>query len=752
MSPVADAPSPVLKITRRGFLGGVASASAFVLGACVLPEGVWGAAAADHWEPSVYLSIEPDGAVSIIAHRSEMGTGIRTVLPTVAADELEADWQRVTIVQALGDKKYGSQNTDGSCSIRDFYAAMRQAGATARTMLETAAAQAWNVPASECHARNHAVVHAPSGRQAPFGDLVKAAAALPVPAPETLKLKSPADFRYIGKERPIVDLADLCNGRGTFGMDLKIPGMVHASIERPPVVGGTLKSYDDTDAKTVPGVQQTVVIEGLTFPVQMKALGGVAVIADNTWSAMRGRQRLKVEWDLGPNATFDSAAFKAEMIQTSRQPQKVARNGGDVDAAFAAATRVIEAQYYTPLLSHAPMEPPVAVAHVVDGRAEVWAPTQNPQEVQDTVGAALGIKPTDVTCHVSLLGGGFGRKSFPDYCAEAALLSRKLGKPVKVVWSRPEDIQFDFYHSSASLYMKAALDAQGKPTAWLQRSVFPPIGSIYNAEEMYGGGQLSMGWTDVPFDIPNFRAENGPARAHVRVGWLRSVANVYHAFAVQSFIDELAHAAGRDPVEYTLAMLGPDRILDLKAQGVEFRGTAAKPDFIPNTARLRRVIETVAEKSGWANRKPTKNRAWGFAAHRSFLSYIATVVEVEIDDQGGIRIPRVDIAVDCGQVINPDRVRAQFEGASVFGTSIALMGEITAAGGRIQQSNFHNYRVARMKEAPRQTNVYLLPSEAAPAGVGEPGVPPMAPAICNAIFAATGKRVRDLPISQHKLV
>lgn len=744
--------SRVITVSRRGFLGSVASASAFVLGCRFVPAGLAEQNSSSTWQPNVYLALEPDGRVLIIAHRSEMGTGIRTVLPTVVADELEADWSRVSIVQAIGDQKYGSQNTDGSCSIRDFYEAMRTAGATARLMLERAAAGSWSVPADQCRAHNHVVVHLPTKREAPFGTLVAAAAKLPVPAESELRFKPASEYRYIGKSRPIVDLEDIVNGSGTFGMDLKVPGMVYASIERPPVLGATLKSYDDAEAKKVAGVSETVVIEGLTYPVGMKAFGGVAVIASNTWAAMRGRQRLKAEWDLGPHASFDSANEKAEMIATAQKPQKVARNGGDVDAVFGKAGRVLEAQYYTPMLSHAPMEPLVAVASVTEGKAEVWAPTQNPQAVQEVVATALNLKPADVTCHVSLLGGGFGRKSFPDYCAEAAILSNKLGKPVKVVWSRQEDLQFDFYHTASALYMKAAVDEKGKPTAWLQRSVFPPIASIFDVKEQYGGFQLGMGWTDVPFDIANFRAENGPAEAHVRVGWLRSVANIYHAFAVQSFIDELAHAAKRDPIEYTLEMLGKDRMLDLKAQGVEFRDLEAKPDFAPDTARLRRVIELVAEQSGWAKRKPSKNHAWGFAAHRSFLSYIAAVIEVQIGNDGSIKIPRVDIAVDCGCVINPDRVTAQFEGAAVFGTGLALLGEITAQNGRIQQANFHNYRVARMTEAPYRTNVHIVPSEKAPAGVGEPGVPPMAPALCNAIFAATGKRIRELPIKNTKLV
>jgi isoquinoline 1-oxidoreductase beta subunit len=366
------------------------------------------------------------------------------------------------------------------------------------------------------------------------------------------------------------------------------------------------------------------------------------------------------------------------------------------------------------------------------------------------VAAALGITETDVTCHVTLLGGGFGRKSFPDYCAEAAVISQKIGKPVQVVWTREDDIRHDFYHGECAMHMKGGLDAQGRPVAWLQRSVFPPIGSIFNAEEQYGGGQLNMGWTDVPFAIPHFRAENGPSPAHVRIGWLRAVANVHHAFGVQSFIDELAHLAGRDPIEFWLETLGAPRKLDaeLKAQGYELRGIAARPEFVPDTARLRRVVELARDRSGWTTRKTSPGHGWGFAAHRSFFSYIATVVEVRVDDDGTVHVPRVDMAVDCGMIINPDRVIAQFEGAAVFGAGVALLGALTAEGGRIREANFHNYQVPRIHQAPLRTHVHIVETTEPPAGVGEPGVPPIPPAICNAIFAATGKRVRELPVGK----
>ncbi len=739
-------------VSRRDFLGNMFSAGALVLCARILPTELTASAEASAavWSPSVYLGIETDGTVIIVAHRSEMGTGIRSVLPTVLADELDADWSRVKIEQAIGDVKYGSQNTDGSCSIRDFYDAMREAGASARMMLESAAAAKWGVPVAECKAQNHQVVHAGSGRKLGYGELAAAAAQQPAPKKEDLRFKSPAEFRYIGKDVPIADLGDLCSGRGVFGVDAQMPGMVFASIERSPVFGGKLKKYDDQDARKVRGVQQTVVLEGFKPPHMFQALGGVAVIADNTWSAMQGRKKLKVDWEPGENAGYESEAYKKSLIETVRKPQKVVRNVGDVDAEFAKAGKTHEAEYYVPLLSHAPMEPPAAVAEYKDGKVVTWAATQNPQAVQDAVAAALGIDKKNVECHVTLLGGGFGRKSKPDYVVEAALLSKAVGKPVKVIWSREDDIRFDYYHSVAAMYLKAATDGKGRPTAWLQRCAFPSIGSTFNPAANYGQGfEIGMGWNDVPFDIANHRAENGPAKNHVRIGWLRSVSNIYHAFAIHSFVDELAQMAKRDAVEYLLDVVGQPRKIDLKG----YTNYGKSLDQYPvDTGRLRNVIELAAERSGWAKKKPGKGRALGIAAHRSFLTYVAAVVEVEVDAAGKIRIPRVDVAVDAGRVINPDRVKTQFEGAAVFGASIALTGEITAAAGQIQQSNFHDYPVARINEAPYETHVHIVSSQEPPAGVGEPGVPPIPPAICNAIFAATGKRIRDLPLRKHKLV
>ena len=748
--------SAIENVSRRRFLmGGIVAAGALVLGVRYYPRLSSGDRLpsdtnADHatLHPSVYLGIDPDGTVWIVASRSEMGTTSRTTLPLIVADELDADWKRVKIEQAIGDERYGDQNTDGSHSIRSFYDAMRGAGATARFMLIQAAAQQWGVLAAECEANLHVVVHRSTNRRAGYGELASAAAKLPVPPKEALKLKPKGAWRYVGKGKVSYDLEALVTGKAIYGMDARVDGMVYASVERPPVLGGKVKSYDDKEALKVAGVRQTVPIDPFQPPPAFQPLGGIAVIADNTWAAFQGRKKLNISWDNGLNETYNSDTYKNELRETSHNPCKVVRNVGDADAVFAKGGKFQEADYYVPLLAHAAMEPLVALAEFKDGKATLWAPTQNPQGARDTVSKELGIAKEDVICHVTLLGGGFGRKSKPDYVAEAAVLSKKVGRPVKVVWTREDDIKFDYYNAVASMYMKATLGADGKPTAWLQRSVFPPIPSIFDVNAVYGDpGHLQQGWTDVPYDLPNLRIENGPAKAHVRIGWLRSVANIYHAFGIQCFTDELAHAAGRDPLDYLLDLIGDPRTIDFK--GVAYPNYGASMDAYPwETGRLRRVTELVAEKSGWGKRKHGKGTGIGIAAHRSFLTYVATVVEVEVNDQGEVRIPRVDMALDAGLVVNPEATRAQFEGAAVFGTSVVRSGEITAAKGVIDQSNFQDYPVARINEAPFQTNVYIVDSDAPPAGVGEPGVPPFVAAFCNAVFAATGKRVRDLPITK----
>jgi len=751
----------ISNVTRRSFLQTALSTSAFVLavgkspllataarsGAPSLTPGSVPTIDATAFHPGMYLGIQSDGTVLIVAHRTEMGNGVRTSLPRILADELDADWSRVKVIQGDADERYGSQDTDGSHSVREFFEPLREAGATARLMLIRAAAQQWGVPESQCVADPvHAVSHRSSNRTLGYGELAAAAAKLPVPKKEELKFKSPQEWRYIGKPAPGYDVTDVCAGKPLFGMDVRVDGMLYAAIAHPPVLGGKVKSVDDAATLKVKGVQKTIAIDPFKAPHAFQPLGGVAVIADNTWSAFKGRNQLKIEWDNGAHAGYNSADYKKQLQQTARQPGKAVKTVGDPDAEFAKGGKIIEAEYFAPHLAHASMEPPVAVADVRGEKVTVWSPTQNPVGVQEEVAKALGLKKENITCHVTFLGGGFGRKSKPDYAVEAAVLSKKTGKPVKVVWSREDDIKFDYFHSVAAMYLKASVDDKGMPKAWVQRSVFPPIGSTFDKDAVYSGeGEMSLGWNVIPFDVANFRSENGPATAHVRIGWLRSVANIYHAFAVQSFANELAYAANRDPYEYLMALIGPGRNVDA-GQEPEM---AKKYPY--DTARLRHVAELAAERAEWGKRKPGNGWGMGIAVHRSFLSYIASVAEVVVDSNKTVNVRRVTTVVDAGIVANPDMVRSQFEGAAVFGTSLTRTGEITATNGVIDQSNFNDYPVARMNDAPAHIDVHIVESSAAPAGVGEPGVPPMAPAICNAIYAATGQRIRELPLTRNGL-
>jgi isoquinoline 1-oxidoreductase beta subunit len=744
---------------RRGFLKGMLGAGAFVLSARLMPGDLFGAApnptvaesmSKAQLQPSVYLAIDTDGTAYIIAHRSEMGSGSRTALPRIVADELDADWTRVKLVQATGDEKYGDQDTDGSHSVRGSFDTLREAGATARLMLVRAAAAQWGVSATECSTNLHTVVHKASGKKLGYGELAAAAGKLAVPKKEEIKLKPRSEWRYIGKSTASYDLKDMCTGKAAYGQDTHMEGMLYASVAHPPVFGSSVKSVDDKAALSIAGVKQTEKIDAFKPPIGFQALGGIAVLADNTWAAMQGRKKLKIEWEKSAHSVWNSEAYKKELKETARKPGKVVRENGNVDDVFAKGGKIVEAEYYAPLLAHASMEPPAALAVYRDGKVEAWAATQNPQGARDAIAQAVGLKKEDVTVNVTLLGGGFGRKSFPDFAVEAAVLSKKTGKPVKVVWSREDDIKFDVYHSVAAMYMKAAIGPDGRPTAWLQRTVFPPIGSTFDPSATYSDpGELGLGFTDVPFALANFRAENGPATTHTRIGWFRSVANIYHAFGIHSFADELAHAAGRDPVEYLLQLLGPDRVVPRSELPKEFPNYDGAYEQYPiDTSRFRRVLTLAAEKAGWGKQKPGNGYGIGVAMHRSFLTYVATVVQAHVDDAGQVRINRVDTALDAGTVVNPEMVKQQVEGAAVMGTSLALYGEITATNGVIDQSNFNDFQMARMNIAPRETNTYIVTSDAPPAGIGEPPLPPFAPALCNAIFAATGKRIRELPLSK----
>jgi isoquinoline 1-oxidoreductase beta subunit len=645
--------------------------------------------------------------------------------------------------------KYGNQDTDGSRSTRHYLVPMRQMGAAARTMLEEAAAQKWNVKVDEVKAANHEVVHAASGRRIGYGEVAADAPKLPVPKLDTLRLKDESQFKYIGKgNTPIVDLHDITTGKAMYGADIRLPGMKYAVLVRPPVVGGKLVSFDAKDALAVPGVEQVIEAQGWPWPSKFQPLGGVAVIARNTGAAIRGRDALKVVWDDGPNAKYDSDSYRTELEESARKPGLVVRNEGDADAALKSADKVIVGEYYIPHLAHVSMEPPAAVADVTDTKAEVWAPVQSPGGTHDDVAKTLGLPPEAVTIHVTLLGGGFGRKSKCDYAIEAALLSRKLKAPVRVQWTREDDVHHDFYHTVSAERIEAGIDKSGRVVAWRHRSVAPSFMSSFEPDVKNESAiELGMGFVDVPFAIPNIRCENPEAAAHTRIDWFRAVSNVPHAFAIQTMVAEIAQALGRDPKDMLVEMIGPDRIVDIGKSVKDWWNYGEPFESYPvDAGRLRRVTELAAEKGEWGRKLPASH-GLGIAAHRSFVSYIATVVEVAVDDKGTNSIPRVDMAVDCGTYVNPERIRSQMEGAAIMGISLAKHGEITFKNGRAQQSNFDDFPVARIDEAPQVINVHITPGQnRPPSGIGEPGVPPFAPALCNAIFAATGKRIRRLPI------
>ncbi|MBL4850334.1 MAG: xanthine dehydrogenase family protein molybdopterin-binding subunit [Planctomycetes bacterium] len=734
-----------MNATRRGFLQGLIGGGALVIGAPLLGPVRLLAQEATTFKPSLWVAIAIDGTVTIFAHRSEMGTGIRTCLPAVLADELEADLKRVKIEQALGDEAYGSQNTDGSRSVRDFFQTMREVGASARQMLEQAAAKTWGVPAGECRASLHAVHHGPSKRSLAFGALVAKAATLKAPAQEALRLKKPSEWRYIGHDFPSYDAPAIVRGEAVFGADVSLPGMKFVTVARSPVLGGSLVSHDAKATLKVQGVERVVVLKAFTAPHTFQALGGVAVVATSTWAAMQGLRALSTSWKKGPNASYDSTTFRKALLKSVSSPGKSVRQSGDAKKAIGSAAKRLSGDYTTPLLAHATMEPPCALVHVTKSGCEVWAPNQNPQGARDTVAATLGLKKEQVKVHTTLLGGGFGRKSKPDFIAEAALVSREIGAPVRVVWTREDDLRHGYYHAPAAIHCEAGLDEKGQIQGWLLRTAFSSITSTFAPGRTEPAPfELMMGVTDLPYAVEDLRCESCPAPAHVRIGWLRSVCNIFHVFGTSSFVDELANAAGVDSADFLLQALGKPRLLSLGSEVKYPNYGKSLKEYPIDIGRLRGVVEAV-KKSAWGRKLP-KGHGLGIAAHRSFHSYVAVVVEASVSRDGEVRVERVDLVIDLGTVVNPDRVRAQMEGSVIFGLSLALWGEITTKGGQVVQSNFHDYPVARMSQAPKTINVTLVKSDLPPGGAGEPAVPPIAPALANAIFAACGQRLRDLPL------
>jgi isoquinoline 1-oxidoreductase beta subunit len=776
----------------------------------------------NHVTLNPFVAIQPlDGTIVIVTHRPEMGQGIRSSLAAVLADDLEADWSRVKLHQADADpegfavespykvateailpfpydelprtrapkKQYlippeGSQFADSSRSMAAYFQTMRLTGTGIRLVFERAAAQVLGVDAKECRARQHKVYHEPTGRSLDFGNkllfLHAAKVAVPTFGEIVAALKKPADWRFIGKKMPFDDAPKMVTGKAVYGADIHLPGMLTAMIERCPVANGQLESFDATAALAVPGVRKVTAV--LPPSVAPGGVGrafvphaGVAVLADNTWAALQGRRALRphIQWNLGTNQSYESSAYRKELEGSTAAPGKTVRKKGDVDGAFASAAKVIEAGYYVPLLAQAPMEPPMAIALLKNDGLEVWAPTQNPNDAQLMAGRlAFGIPESEwqtdetvaklrktVTVHMPLLGGGFGRKSKPDYIGEAALLAaQNPGVPIRVQWTREDDIQFSYYNAVSSQYLKAGLDADGHPTALLQRSaltsffatIFPPergkerAAALDGGEDLYASGiERAQGLEDMPFDIANLRIENCKAKNHIRVGWMRSVANIYHAFGICSFADEMARAAGRDPKNYLLELIGEGRDLNrvLQSEGVkQYRNnelpleTVNLPDehgdlmeivraFPPHTRRLRAVVERAAKEFGWDEKarqyKSMKGRGVGIAAHRSFLSYVAIIADVSLNDQNELTINEICGVIDCGLAVNPDRVRAQMEGGIIYGLSYALLGEITVKDGAVQQSNFDDYPVLRMHQAPK-LSIHIMESAEPPSGVGEP--------------------------------
>ena len=747
------------KVSRRAFLGGSAAGlaiAAFAGGAEAFPRWPHGGQSMPHGvrsDPLIFVSIDPDGTVTLVAHRSEMGTGSRTSLPMIMADEMEADWARVKIVQAEGDEpKYGNQDTDGSRSLRHHVQMARQIGASVRKMLADAAAEQWGVPAAEVVVENHVVSH--GSNSAGFGDLAEAAMGREVPAFEDLSFKSPDQFRYIGKgEVQITDLHDITTGKAVYGADVVIDGMLTAVIARPPVVGGKVASVDTAAALEVPGVVAVEQIEGSIPPAKFAPLGGVAVLATNTWAAEKGREALSITWDDGPHAGYNSEAYMAEMIATAAQPGTVLREQGDVDAAFAGAARTFAQTYTQAHMAHTPMEPPVAVAEVAGGKAEIWAPVQSPYACRTDVAAALGMEPDAVRVNVTLLGGGFGRKSKHDFAIEAALLSRATGRPVRVQWTREDDIRHSFMHTTSAERIEVAIDAEGKVTGWKHNSVAPTILSTFAPD---AGQQFfietGMGHVDMPFAIPNVRCENGKAMAHTRIGWFRAVSNIPRAWAIGSFVSELADELGRDEKAMWLELIGSPRVVDIKAEGYpdDFWDYGEPYNAFPiDTGRLANVLDMAADGIGWGREMP-EGEGLGLAVHRSFVSYVAAAAHVKVVD-GRITVPELHLAIDAGFIANPERVESQLQGAAVMGMTCALHSGVTYADGAVEQSNFHDYEMVRSDNFPEKVVVHTVPHGFGvhSTGVGEPGVPPVVAAIGNAVFRATGQRRRAMPIGEY---
>ncbi len=676
-----------------------------------------------------WIHVKRSGQISLIVAKSEMGQGIKTGLAMVLAEEAEVDFNSVSVEQAdTRPDIYPHLGTGGSGSTRENFLPLRRAGATVRELMITAAAAKWNVPRAECMAQKATVQHQKSSRKASYGELVEVAQKLPRPDPAKVHLKDTSKFELIGHPVPRVDIPAKVNGSAQFGIDVRVPDMLFAVVARCPTFGGKVASFNADNAKVVPGVRD--VFEIPAVGPDMFTAGGIVVVADSTWAAMKGRDALQIKWDKGPAASESSEALRASLREGAGKPGKRVRNDGDVDVALPPAAKRVQAVYEVPFLAHATMEPMNITVHARAGEAEVWAPTQSPDWVQRAVAKILDLPATKVAVHTTLMGGAFGRRYIADFPAEAAQIAKVVGQPVQLVWSREDDMTHDFYRPAACHQMRGAVDARGRPVVWSHTIASTSIEAFWHPEKHAPEESEVGGAQQMPYAIPNVRLEYNAVASSVPPLWWRSVEHSFNGFAVESFIDELAAAAGQDPVQFrkTLLMKPPN--------------WKPKSDEDPDPARLRGVLESAAQKSGWGKPLP-KGRGRGIASYYSFGSYFGEVAEVTVNGSN-FKIDRIVVAVDCGQIVNPESVRSQAEGAIIYGLSAALKNEITIKHGAVEQTNFDGYDPIRINEAP-PIEVYLTQSKEAPGGMGEPALPPIAPAVANAIFAASGQRLRKLP-------
>src|SRR5580700_9046524 len=701
-------------LSRREFITAGAAAGAGLVIGFYLPHGSSGSPGGA-FSPNAYLKITPDGKITIVVARSEMGQGVRTSLPMILAEELEADWKQITIEQAGASTLFGDQTTGGSASVRTTWDPMRKAGAAAREMLISAAALQWGVARTSCKAENGAIVHSASNRRATYGELASKAATLPVPT--DVPLKQSKDYKIVGKPIPRLDTPAKVNGSAEYGIDFRVPGMKYAVLARCPIIGGKVASFDDKESKKISGV-------GLVGKISDSA---VAVVADSVWSAMEGRRVLNVQWDEGPNKDLNSAAIFSSLKKSASSKAVTLYSTGDVSKA---SGRRIAAEYQLPLMAHAAMEPGNCTAHFRGSNCELWAPTQVPQDVRDSVAQAIGLDPDQVKVNVTLMGGGFGRRLEHDYGVEAALVSKAANVPIKVLWTREDDMRNSTYRPASYHKLSAVLDGQGWPVAFTHRIVAPSISGQKGLPTPNGVDPDLPDEAALIYSFPAAMVEYVMTETPVPLGWMRSVYALQAGFASESFIDELALAAKKDPLEYRLHLLSKDE--DIKYF-----------DTVWHTARMRGVLQLAAEKAGWGKPLPAGHYQ-GIACFGCFSTYMAEVVEITMENDQP-HVHRVVVAMDCGQVVNPNILEQQIKGGVTYALTNALRAQITIEKGRVVQGNFDDYAPIRMSEAPL-VETYSVPSTETPTGAGEPPVPPLAPALCNAIFAATRKRIRALPI------